>query len=582
MAGMSVGSIDVVIVVAYVVVTVIVGLLLSRKATTSVDHYFVGGRSLPWWLAGTSMVASAFAIDTPLGITGLVAEHGIQGVWFAWAFAIGGAGAFNAFVFAPLLRRSEILTSAELVELRYGGRGAAILRGFKGVYFGVLAIAVSMGWVLKSVVVICQNALGWDALPTLSAIVLITIVYTTASGFIGVAVTDFAQFFIGAIGSVALAYYAMDSVGGADGLVEGLQARYGVTEAARRLQFVPRFDDAFFHVFLVMVTIKWWGNAPAAITQRVMSTKDERHATFASLMFATMQFAVNYWPMILTALVSLARYPEYGPDEAGHGYAKLLVSVLPTGVLGLTLASATAAFMSTVDTQANTGASFMVNDLYRRFLVRNGSDAHYVRASQVCTVLMILLALCTYTMMSTVRDAWKQLATMIAGYGFVTVARWFWWRINAWSELASLAGSAVGSSLIHVSRVAEFTGLAARKRAGLPTFGLRFGLVAATSIISFILVSFLTPPESPETLRRFCKKVRPYPALWGPVRRSHADIVWSPYLARNVFLWFVGVAGIFSVCFGIGHVLLGSSIVASGLFAIAAVCLAVILKIWRR
>jgi SSS family transporter len=561
---------DLAIIATYIVGSLAMGLYFARRATRSFEEYFVAGRSLPWWLAGTSMIASSFAIDTPLGITGLVAKQGIQGVWFAWAYIIGGAGTFGAFIFASLLRRSNIITTAELIELRYSGRGAAILRGFKGVYFGVLAISISMGWVMRSVLVLAQQAFGWDALPTLTVIVLITIAYTTLSGFWGVAVTDFIQFFIGSFGSVALAYYAIHAVGGFEGLFAGLEQRYGVQETVERLQFVPRPQDAFFHTFLIFITLKWWGNPPAALNQRIMSTRDERHATFSQMLFTAVHFGVNYWPMIVAALVSLAIYPDLPAERAEQGYALMLVKVLPTGILGLALASATAAFMSTVDTQANTGASFMVNDIYRRFIRRNADRKHYVRASQVSTVIMLGLAVAMALMMSSVRAAWEYLATLTAGYNFVVVARWFWWRINAWSELAALAGSGIGSLLANHLLREE-----------LGSFGMRFAFVAAVSGVCWIAASLVTRPPSLEALARFCRAVKPYPLGWGPVRRAYPEIEWSPHFGRSVTMWAIGLIGVLALNFGSGHLLLGSTAAALTLLSLAGCCLLLLLRYWR-
>ena len=565
---MNLSTLDLCIIVGYVLATVAMGLYVSRRATKSVEDYFVGGRSLSWWLAGTSMIASAFAIDTPLGITGWVADKGIQGVWFAWTYAIGGAGAFGAFVFASLLRRSRIITAAELVELRYSGREAAILRGFKGVYFGIVGTCIGMGWVINSVLVVSKTALNWDPLPTMVVLILLTLIYTTASGLWGVAVTDFVQFFVGTFGMLALTYYSLGSVGGLDGLQTALVQRYGELDAQARLQFVPRPGDAFFHTFLVFVTIKWWGNPPGSITQRIMSTKNERHATFSTMLFAAVHFGVNYWPMILVALVSLVRYPELPVKDAQVGYARLMVEVLPPGILGIALAASVAAFMSTIDSQINLGASYMVNDVYRRFMRPGASKQHYVRASQVSSGIMLGLACIVAYFMSSVSDAWKYHALLIAGYGFVTVARWFWWRINAWAEIASLLGSCVGALLS--SHVLTFD-----------TYGDKFIFTACLSILSWVVVALVTRPSSMEQLAAFCRAVRPYPALWGPVRERYPEIQWSPYLPRNVLLWLVGLAGIWSVCFGIGHLLLGSSTTGLALWACAGCALIVVLRMWR-
>ena len=565
---MNASTLDLVIIVGYVLVTLGLGLYVSKRATKSIDDYFVGGRSLSWWLAGFSMIASAFAIDTPLGITGMVAKDGIKGVWFAWTYAIGGAGAFGAFIFAALLRRSRIITAAELVELRYSGKSAATLRAFKGIYFGVVGTCIAMGWVINSVLVVSKTALNWDALPTLVVIIGLTMIYTTASGLWGVAVTDFMQFFVGTFGMLALTYYAMDWVGGFEGLHHGLQMRYTAEGAAARLNFLPRPGDGFFHTFVVFITLKWWGNPPSSLTQRIMSTKDERHATFATALFATVHFAINYWPMILVGLVSLVRYPQIPTKLAQVGYARLMVDVLPPGMLGIVLAAAVAAFMSTIDSQVNLGASYMVNDIYRRFIRRDGSDKHYVRASQVSSVIMLGLACTVAYFMHSVADAWRYHALLIAGYGFVTVARWFWWRINAWAEIASLAGSCIGALLAW--HVFDFE-----------TYGQKFIFASSISVVSWVVVALVSKPSEMERLAAFCRAVRPYPALWGPVRERYPDIEWSPNLGRNAALWGVGLAGIMGICFGLGHILLGTPQYGAGLWLLAAAALAVVLRYWR-
>jgi SSS family transporter len=564
----GVSGLDLGIVVVYIAISLVVGLYFARRATTSVDHYFVGNRTLPWWLAGTSMIASAFSIDTPLGITGWVAEHGISGVWFAWVFVIGGAGTLGALVFAALIRRSNVITTAELAELRYGGPAAAALRAFKGVYFGVIAITISMGWVIHTVVLVSKEALGWDVVPTLAVIMAITIVYTTTSGFLGVVATDFVQFLFGVAGTVLLAYFAVEHVGGLDGLAQRLGERYGEADAARRLQFLPRPEDGYFSTFLVFITLKWWGNPPAAISQRMASTKNERHAMHATLLFAVVQFALNYWPMILTALVSLAVYPALPLEKAEQGYVLLLVKVLPTGVLGLTLASMVAAFMSTVDTQANTAASFMINDIYRRFLSRGRSERHYVRASQVSTVIIVCLGTAAAFYMTSVKAAWKVLALLTAGYDFVLVIRWFWWRINAWSELGALIASGIGS-VIATTLLKELD------------YGSKFVFVASLSTVTWVAITFLTKPNTLADLERFCRAVRPYPAFWGPVRRAFPDLSWSAELRRSLLLWLTGVCAVFSICFGVGHIMLGTSALGLGLLGFAGVCGIIVLKAWR-
>jgi Na+/proline symporter len=415
--------------------------------------------------------------------------------------------------------------------------------------------------------VLSQEALGWDAMPTLMVIMAITLVYTAASGLWGVAATDFAQFFVGSAGSLILAIYALSSVGGIDGLLAGMTTRFGA-EAAQRLQFVPSPGSDFFHIFIVFITLKWWGNPPGALNQRIMSTKDERHATFATLAFATVHFAINYWPMILTALVSLVAFPDLPVDKAEYGYAKLLVSVLPTGMLGLVMASAVAAFMSTIDTQVNMGASYMVNDIYRRFIHREGSKKHFVRVSQVCTVIMLALAIGISFVITSVKAGWYYLAMLTAGYGFVVVARWFWWRINAWAEMAALLGSGIGSLL-------------ANHVLPLSTFGTKFIFTASLSIAAWIVVALITPPDPLENLAKFCRAVKPYPAFWGPVQERFDDIEWSPHLSRNIGLWLLGTTAVFSVCFGLGGLLLHGVTSGAGTLCLAVVLMVILVRYWR-
>jgi SSS family solute:Na+ symporter len=373
---------------------------------------------------------------------------------------------------------------------------------------------------------------------------------------------------LGSIGSVLLAVFAVKSIGGIGALKAGLAARYGTSEAMRRLQFVPRPGERFFETFMVFVTLKWWGNPPSSLTQRILAAKDERHATFSMMLFAVVHFALNYWPMIIVGLVSFVMHPYLPADKAEQGYAIIMMDVLPTGVLGLALASMVAAFMSTIDTYVNGGASFMVNDLYRRFIKKGASEAHYVRASQVSSVLMLALGLLTFYGISSVKTAWEYLATMTAGYGIIAVARWFWWRINAEAEFASLAGSAIGSlifnHMIHVD-----------------SFGLRFLAVALVSSATWIITALATPPSEMESLAKFCRVVRPYPLGWKPVRERYPDIEWSPRLGRNVILWFVGLVTVFSVCFGVGQLLLGSANIGGWMLLLAIFGGAIVARYYR-
>ena len=425
---MTLHYIDWLILATYLLAVLVVGLYFSRRGTKNVDEFFVAGRNLPWWLAGITMAASAFAIDTPLGILGLVAKEGIPGVWYAWAYVLGGAGALGAFIFASLLRRSEVITNAELIELRYSGKPAAFLRGFKGIYFGIFSNAITMGWVIKAVFTINKDVLGFNPHFTLAFILILTLVYTALSGLWGIVATDFVQFIVGIIGVFTLAIMAWNHIGGLDQIMEGMVSRYGEIDATERMSFFPSFSSPFFITFITFVTLKWWANPPAAIHQRIVASKNERHASFSTLFFAITAFAINYWPMIVIAIISLVMFPQLKNAESGYGM--LMVKLIPTGLLGLMLASMVAAFMSTIDTHLNYGASYMVNDIYRRFIKRKASTKHYVRASQISTVIMLAFAVIVAYSLDSVQQAWYFISMLVTSYGLLMVIRWFWWRIN--------------------------------------------------------------------------------------------------------------------------------------------------------
>jgi Na+/proline symporter len=575
---MGLATLDWTIISLYLIFSVLVGLYFSKRALKSVNDYFVSGRALPWWLAGMSMIASAFAIDTPLGITGLIAKDGIPGVWYAWSFALGGAGALGAFIFAPLLRRSQIITTAELIELRYDGRPAAFLRGFKGVYFGIFANAITLGWIIKAVWTVSEIVVpGFDPDLLLLAILLFTLIYTTLSGLWGIAATDFLQFIIGSTGSFILAYFAWNQIGGIENLVTQVINRYGAVSAAERLGFFPSAGTPFFVTFIVFMTLKWWGNPPPAITQRIISSKDEKHASFATILFAIIAFGFNYWPMIFVALVSLVLYPELSAPEAG--YVMLIVKLLPTGFLGLMLASLMAAFMSTVDTHINFGASYMVNDIYRRFIMKNATQKHYVRASQISTVLMLIFAVIIAYNLDSVSDAWYYMSMLTAGYGIVIVIRWFWWRVNAWAEIAALAASGLGSTLLSPK-----FGKAVGYWDNIPVMDwqYRFIIVVLLCTASWLTVLFLTNPTSEEHLRKFCAKVKPFPTFWGPIYQKYPDIGWNFKFIRSCIHWILGAVTVYAFCFGIGS-LMFKNMVGGILLIIAAVFMgSIIFVTWKK
>jgi Na+/proline symporter len=568
---MTLGWLDWLIISGFILGSLGLGLVFSRRAGKSMNDYFISGRSLPWWLAGVSMIATAYSIDTPLGITGLVAGRGIPGVWFAWAAVLGGAGMLGAFIFAPLLRRSEVMTLAELIELRYAGRPALCLRLFKAVYIGILANCITMGWVLKAVLSV-SHAVFPDRNPwlILAAILLFTMIYTVMAGMWGIAANDLVQYIISIVGAIILAIYAMREVNGIGGLIAGLSRRYGSVDAAERLRFFPPIGNEFFGTFIVFMTLKWWSDMPAAVAQRVFASKDERHASFATLAFAAVHFAINYWPMIIAGLVSLILYPDLKNPE--DGYAKLMLSLLPTGMLGLLIASMLAAFMSTIDGHINMGASYLIRDIYQRGIYPHGSDRHYVRMSRLASLLLLALALLVAANLDSIKGAWYILSLLFAGHGLIAVARWFWWRINAWSEISALLASLLLSLLVERLFVPFCP--------WLKSFGYQFLFVFSGSSLIAIGVTLLTKPTEEAHLVAFCRKVKPFPLLWGPLVRQYPDIDWSPGLGLALGHFCLGAGMIYGLCFALGNLLFRQFGLALLCLFIALGCGLVIRRTW--
>jgi SSS family solute:Na+ symporter len=567
---------DWLIVCAYLGMTIVVGIIFSRKGTKSVDSFFVANRSLPWWLAGITMSASAFSIDTPIGITGLVAKDGIPGMWYAWVFVLGGAGALGAFIFASFLRRSEVITFAELVELRYSGKEAAFLRGFKGVYFGIFANAVTVGYIIKAVMTISHDVLGFNPHITLLVILGFTLFYSAISGMWGIVANEFIQFIIGFIGMIVLTIFAWSYIGGIKPVVAGFVKRYGESAAAERLSFFPAVGSPFFITFMVFIIFRWWNAPPPAIHQRIVASKNEKHASFSTLLFSVVSFGINYWPMIMIAVVSLVAFPTLAEPERGYGM--LMVKLLPTGVIGLMVAAILATFMSTIDTHINYGAAFMINDLYRRFINKNADQKHYVRASQIGTALMLGIAVVVAYMLDSVQQAWYYLAMLTAGYGFLIVMRWFWWRINAWAEIAALSASGIGSTLLSSKFAKAFGYYDVIKPLG---FGWSFIIIVCFCSLAWITVTIFTKPSDEKKLVEFCRKVKPYPRFWGPIYKKYPDIEWNPNALRDILHWFFGVIAIFCACFGIGSLIFKSTVSGIILLIIAVILFAGIYFTWE-
>ena len=565
---MQVSLLDWAFVAIYFVLALGVGLYFSRRAGGNIVDYFTSGRSLPWWLAGTSMVATTFAADTPLAVTQLVADHGIAGNWLWWNMVMSGL--LTVFLFARLWRRAEVLTDVELTELRYSGESAAILRGFRALYLAIPINLIIFGWVTLAMVKIIELTVGVDKWVAVGLCVLVTLAYSGLSGLWGVVMTDFLQFIIAMVGSLALAFFAIDAVGGIGGLQEGLVRIYGPENDV--LSFIPDIGSVWMPVtaFLVYLAVNWWaawypGAEPGGggyIAQRMFSTQDERHSLLATLWFNIAHYALRPWPWILVALASLVLYPDI--EDKQTGYILVMLDHLPIGFKGLMLASFAAAFMSTVSTQLNWGSSYLINDFYKRFIRKDASPQHYVMAARWATVGLVLAGALVTSQMQTIAGAWKFLLALGAGTGAVYILRWFWWRINAWSEISAMIASFVVSLYLQLGLGMDTGDAAVFARVMLMT-------VAASTVV-WLTVTFLTAPESEETLLRFYRKVRPGGAGWKPLAAKAPEVQTDRGLGRDLLDWAAGITLIYAALFGTGKLILGETLLGQLFLALAGIC----------
>jgi SSS family solute:Na+ symporter len=556
------------LIAAYFVASAAIGLWYSARGGKSVNEFFLTGRSLPWWLAGTSMVATTFAADTPLAVAGLVARNGIAGNWIWWSAAFGSM--LTVFFFARLWRRAGILTDVEFAELRYTGRPAAVLRGFRAIYLGLPINCVVMGWVNLAMAKILAITLGWDRLTAVLISLAVTGLYSALSGLWGVVVTDFFQFVFAMGGTIALAWFALQlpAIGGLSGLTAKVPAG--------TLEFIPSFGDSGSAItmvalplasFLTYVCVQWWaswypGQEPGGggyVAQRMMSAKDERHSLLATLWFTVAHYCVRPWPWIIVGLVSMVLYPTITDKEAG--YVMVMRDHLPSGWRGLLLGAFFAAYMSTISTQLNWGTSYIVNDVYRRFVQRDASERHYVWVSRVTTIaLMVLSGIVTFYLES-IRQAWEFVLESGAGIGLVLILRWYWWRINAWSEIAAMIGAALG-----YAAVKTFTTL---------VFPYTLLAVVAWTTVCWLVVTLLTPAEPIEHLVAFYRRTRPDGPGWKPIVAKAGGPAPAP-LAGLLVDWAAGVVLVYAALFGMGNALLGTWLAALGCLLAALVAIAVI------
>ena len=576
-----------------------------KRASGDVGEFFLSGRSVPWWLAGTSMVATTFGADTPLVVTGLIYNQGIAGNWLWWSFCLSGM--LTVFFFAPLWRRANVLTDMEFAELRYSGPPATFLRGFRALYLALPVNTIIMGWVNLAMVKILALTLGITRtdhqLEAVFVCLALTLAYNAVSGLWAVLWTDLVQFVLKMSMVVALAVFAVRAVGGMSGLTTAVHAGDLARSAATHttvdtLSFIPSLGSGFFLSFLVLMSLNWWaswypGAEPGGggyIAQRIFSAKDEANGIGATLWFNIAHYALRPWPWIATALVALVLLPAPTAAQGGYegAYVWVMIHYLPPSLRGLMLAGFAAAYMSTIGTHLNLGASYLINDLYKRFLVKHDTERHYVNASRIATILVAVLSAGATTYMQThgasIAAAWKFLLALGAGAGLVFMLRWYWWRINAWSEITAMTAAAVISLTLEsrfglplVTRLHGLDGglaIAPLSADDPHAFAWLMLITTAGTTTLWLAVTLLTRPESEATLRHFYELVRPAPLGWSRFATAHEKTI--PELRWNFLHWVLGFSLIYLMLFGVGNLLFARTTLGLAMMAASLACLGVL------
>ena len=546
-------EIDWLIVLFYLLLTMGLGVYLSRRASKNLEEFFVSGRSLPWWLSGVSMAATTFSIDTPLYIAGVVATRGIAGNWEWWSFAI--AHAIMIYIFARMWRRSQVVTDAELIEIRYGGKMAAVLRAVKAFLFAIPINCIGIGYAMLATIKVVDALELWQSLGinpgenikiwSVICVSCLVLIYAGFSGLWGVVATDFLQFFLALLGAIAVAVIAVNSVGGMTALVDNLQQ---VTDTDL-LSFIPLNAETAgitANTFFAYIFIQWWAfrrsDGGGEFIQRLIAAKDEAEAEKAAWFFNILHYIIRTWPWILVALAATIIYPELPDKELG--YPKLMLDFLPPAILGLVVASLLAAFMSTISTSINWGASYLTNDLYRRFLNPTASQNQLVLVGRLSSILVTLLGAIAAFFSQDVTTVFRLVIAIGTGPGLVLILRWFWWRINAAAELAAMTGGFIvglTTSIVPVLKIEDF--------------GLRLIVTSSISAILWISAMLLTPPESEETLDRFYQLVRPGGRGWQR-QRQRTGLPPAQNLGKDILRVCAATLLLFGTLFATGGFLL--------------------------
>jgi Na+/proline symporter len=585
----------------YILFAMGLGIWHSKKSLSSMDEYFASGKDTPWWILGTSIVATTFAADTPLAISGLVVKQGIWGNWYWWNGAL--AGMIALFFISRLWHRANVLTDTELVELRYSGKPAAVLRGFRAIYFSIPYNCLVMGWVnlaMAKIIMVVLNLqpyhpvmIGdttWIINTKMASIIfcfVLTLTYTALAGLTGVMLTDFIQFILAMAGSIYLATVALHDIGGISNVLNSIRTIYTAQKASEITSIFPPlswngFSSALsgaFGAFMIYIGLQWWtcGNTDGGgyAAQRLISAKNEKHAFLGYLWYNIAHFCLRPWPWIIVGLCAAVLFP-YIPGADGvlpdpeKGYIKVMMKYLPNGLLGLMLASFLAAYMSTVDTQMNWGASYLTNDLYKRFIKKNASEKHYIKVSLWATVLICLIASIFTYLLDSIVGAWQLLTAVFSGIGLVYLLRWLWWRVNAWSELTAIATSFILACLQKFmgSQFFQETLFTSAVQQSLPAWFVKsingyaalsfpFNLLVLVPVCSlvWITVTFLTKPVDEDQLIAFYRRVRPPGPGWKHIAAKCPDVPKPEHMKETWQNYLIGIIAVYSALIGMGYLI---------------------------
>jgi len=569
-------SFDYTIIACFFSITLIIGFLVSKKSSSSSSEYFLSGRNMPWWLLGISMVATTFSTDTPNLVTDIVRTSGVSGNWVWWAFLL--TGLLTVFVYAKLWRRSNVNTDMEFYELRYSGWGGRFLRGFRAIYLGVIFNVMAMSGVTLAAIKIGEIMLGLSPIDTILYAGTITVVFSTVGGFRGVVYTDFILFFAAMVGSVGAAYYLVNipEVGGMANLI--------ANTPKDMLYLTPSFDDPDIYIPLLIVplAVQWWsswypGAEPGGggyIAQRMLAAKDENHAIGATFFFNVMHYALRPWPWIIVALASLIVFPDLASiqeafpnvsdDKLGHDLAyPAMLTMLPSGLLGLVVASLVAAYMSTISTHLNWGSSYIVNDFYKQQIKKNASEKELVNIGRISTIILFLLSASFALLLTNALQLFDVILMFGAGTGLIFILRWFWWRINAWSEITAMFVSGFVSIILNFTTLGP---LLFSESGILPSY-YKFPMVVLFTTVVWLLVTLFTNPDSSETLINFCKKTNPGGPGWKKIKNEalkknivfneESEKGWSVPL--GIICMMLGCFAVYSILFSTGYFIYGET-----------------------